>query len=80
MAVVGAGGKGVGEYRSNVAGAGSYLQGSFSYGSALWEKYMDVDGVCVKSTRGFSSSGIQKDCRDDGSAYDRWRVIMDPSG
>ena len=58
----------------NSAGVGDYLQLNYAVSVVIWEQELAGDGFHAKSTRGIPASDCHKDCRNEGAAYDNWRL------
>ena len=67
---MGDGGEGDDKEKGNGAGTGDDLQGSRAVGVIIWEQELGGDGGHDKITIRIPSSVIQKDCGDEGAAYD----------
>ena len=63
-------------------GTGDALQANHAVvdGILVWEKELGSDRGHAISTRGITSLGIHKDCRDDNATYGGRRVVVAPSG
>ena len=68
------GGEGGNEDGVNGTGAGDVLQGNSEVGVFIWEKELGGDKGNDKITRGIPLSVSQKNCADDGTAYNKRRV------